>query len=272
MLAHPLKDVLKHTWYPCSIQSKLNGVRLIVEVKNGKVTLWSRKRTRITGLPHIQKGYEQVFKDVPGTFVFDGECYRHGWPLQKISGFCRSKEPKDGYWELWHYVYDMPSVEGVWTDRRDRLQDFYDLYLKNTDVCSLVTSQTVSSEDEAWELHDLYVKFGYEGAILRQFDYTYEFGKRSQGLAKLKKFQDAEFLIVGCNEGVGKFAGCAVFTCKTDEGKTFECCAPGSLEERAKYFQNKEVCVGKQLTVRYFELSTDNIPIFPVGVCIRDYE
>ena len=28
--------------------------------------------------------------------------------------------------------------------------------------------------------------------------------------------------------------------------------------------------IGKQLTVRYFGKSEDNVPIFPVGVCIRE--
>jgi hypothetical protein len=30
--------------------------------------------------------------------------------------------------------------------------------------------------------------------------------------------------------------------------------------------------IGKSLTVRYFEMTDDNIPRFPVGVSIRDYE
>lgn len=272
MLAHPLKNVLAHTHYPCDAQRKFNGTRLIVQVVNGQVTLWSRKQAKVTSLPHIQAAYEKAFQGVLGTFIFDGECYRHGWPLQKISGYFRTQEPKEGYLELKHCVYDMPSSDGPWSHREGRLVDIYSLYLHTSPCIELVEAVRVASEKEAWQLHDTWVQEGYEGAILRQLNYPYEFGKRSQGLAKLKKFQDAEFIIQSCKEGKGKFEGTAIFTCLTPEGKPFDCCAPGDLDQRAWFWHNRDKFIGKPLTVRYFELSQDGIPIFPVGIAIRDYE
>ena len=272
MLAHPLKNVLSHTLYPCDAQRKFNGTRLIVQIKDGLVTLWSRKQAKITSLPHIQAAYEKAFKGVQGTFILDGECYRHGWPLQKISGYFRTQEPKEGYLELKHCIYDMPSCNDTWFHREQKLVDVYSRYLHTSPYIELVESVQVSSEKEAWTLHDKWVQEGYEGAILRQLQYAYEFGKRSQGLAKLKKFQDAEFIVQSCKEGKGKFEGAAIFTCLTPEGKPFDCCSPGTLDQRAWFWQNRDKFIGKQLTVRYFELSQDGIPIFPVGICIRDYE
>jgi hypothetical protein len=39
-----------------------------------------------------------------------------------------------------------------------------------------------------------------------------------------------------------------------------------------KAFDNAEDFMGKLLTVRYFELTNDGVPRFPVGITIRDYE
>ena len=46
----------------------------------------------------------------------------------------------------------------------------------------------------------------------------------------------------------------------------------GSVEKRQQMFKDLEKIIGKELTVRYQELSEDGIPIFPVGIVIRDYE
>jgi DNA ligase-1 len=46
----------------------------------------------------------------------------------------------------------------------------------------------------------------------------------------------------------------------------------GSIENRIEMFKKAETYVGKEITVRYQELSEDGIPIFPVGLAIRDYE
>jgi len=36
--------------------------------------------------------------------------------------------------------------------------------------------------------------------------------------------------------------------------------------------KNLDDLIGKKLTVRYQEKSEDGIPIFPVGIVVRDYE
>jgi hypothetical protein len=57
---------------------------------------------------------------------------------------------------------------------------------------------------------------------------------------------------------------------ETDSGERFNCRPEGSQENRADLFKNRRELVGKYLTVRYFELSKDGIPLFPVGVGVRD--
>ena len=95
---------------------------------------------------------------------------------------------------------------------------------------------------------------------------------RVNDLQKYKEFIDKEFKIVGGYEGVGTDKGCVVFEVINEDGNVFHVRPKGSVAQRKRWFQNLKDIIGKELTVRYQELSEDGIPIFPVGVVIRDYE
>lgn len=274
MLAKTLEDQKKPPALPAHLQRKFNGVRCIVDVRDGKVGLWSRKRKEILGVPHVQAAYEKAFAGTKGFFQFDGELYRHGWSLQRISGFVRKESTKEGFEQLSHNVYDMPSCDEPWETRREVLQETILEYVPEdlSSTIKLVETVFVSSMQEVDQYHDEWVRDGYEGAMLRSLSGKYKAGGRSSDLLKVKKWKDAEFKIVGVTDGRGKFEGKAVFNCVTDEGKFFECCAPGNMEDRAEFLRRGDELLGKLLTVKYFELTEDRKPCFPVGMAVRDYE
>ena len=86
---------------------------------------------------------------------------------------------------------------------------------------------------------------------------------------------DDEFEIVDFKEGKGNDKGTIIFKCKTNAGgedKFFEVRPRGTREERKEMFENGKDYIGKKITVKYFELTDENIPRFPVGIAIRDYE
>ena len=117
------------------------------------------------------------------------------------------------------------------------------------------------------------IQSGTEGLILRNAHGTYQQNGRSKHLQKLKRFDDAEYKIIGCEEAKGNDAGTVVFQCETQDGKTFAVRPVGSREQRRLWLdQFDEMCCGKMLTVRYQELTSGGVPRFPVGVTIRDYE
>lgn len=272
MLAKTLDDCIKHITFPCDYQRKFNGVRCIVMIENGKASLWSRKRKPILGVPHIQAAYEKFFHNATGSFILDGELFRPGWSLQKISGFVRSEKTKPGFEELGHYVYDIPSSSHIWPVRREEIKMTLEYVETDFPCIHIVETVQVNSMDEVNSLHDIWVQEGFEGGILRSLKGKYEAGKRSKFLVKVKRFKDDEYPIVAVNDGRGKFEGKAVFTCKTEEGKLFDCCAPGNFEDRAEFFKMGDKLIGKMLTVKYFEMTDDNIPSFPVGMAVRTYE
>jgi len=107
--------------------------------------------------------------------------------------------------------------------------------------------------------------------MIRNPSMAYEIGKRSYSLLKLKDFVDAEYRIFDIIDGGGSDAGLAIFILETDDGSRFNCRPEGTQSNRAELYINRKELVGKFLTVRYQELSRDGIPIFPVGVSIRDH-
>ena len=115
-------------------------------------------------------------------------------------------------------------------------------------------------------LYRQYIEEGYEGQILRVLDGEYE-NKRSKNLLKHKTFFDAEFKILGVEQGKGKLTGKVgrlIF-----DG--FNSAVNGDHEYLEKLYQSNEL-VGKMATVKYFELTPEGVPRFPKVIAIRDFE
>jgi DNA ligase-1 len=108
--------------------------------------------------------------------------------------------------------------------------------------------------------------------MIRDMNSVYEVGQRSNYLLKHKDFQTEEYEIIGATTGHGRDAKCVVWICKTEEGHVFNARPEGTLEDREYKYANRERFIGKMLTVRFQNLTDKNVPRFPVGVAIRDYE
>ncbi|KAG5502181.1 hypothetical protein GH5_05133 [Leishmania sp. Ghana 2012 LV757] len=114
---------------------------------------------------------------------------------------------------------------------------------------------------------------GFEGVMIRLPKYPYEHGKRSFGLLKYKQMHDAEFQIVGFIPGEGKFKdGLGAFVCRTKDGKLFNTPPKVSYKRRIELWEQREAFLGKYLTVQYQELSSQNVPRFPVAKAVRGSE
>jgi DNA ligase 1 len=133
-----------------------------------------------------------------------------------------------------------------------------------------VPTHKANNEVEVFQFHKEFTSEGFEGTMIRDRLATYEIGKRSYSLLKLKDFVDAEYQILDVIDGEGSDVGLAIFVLDNGYGKVFNCRPEGSQENRAELYKNRKTLINKFLTVRYQELSKDGVPIFPVGVGIRD--
>jgi ATP-dependent DNA ligase len=266
MLAHDYNKRGKSISFPCYVQRKYDGTRCVGVSGAG---LFSRNRKRYPNLGHI---LEELGKLPVGT-VLDGELYSDELTFQEIVGLVKRETLKAGddvkQLKIKYHVYDIIN-DAPYEDRYASLQMMFKRYRFQHIVP--VKTEMCKSEGDMKRLHADYVAEGYEGIMLRNCGAKYKVGTRSTDLQKYKEFFDAEYEVVGYKEGEGLEEGCVLWICKTTEGKMFSCRPRGSREERQSMFRNGGKYVGKNLTVRYQEMTDDNMPRFPVGIAFRDYE
>ena len=268
MLAHKWRDHSSKILYPAFIQPKLDGIRCLAMLRKGKCTLWSRTRKPINSMPHIIEEIERQFKGQDDV-VLDGELYNHSYKdkFEEIVSLVRPDAPKAGHGVVQYHIYDMAAQ--LWTFQQRSA--FLSERIKPNKILVLVDSLVAVEEEAVQDLFTDFRKAGYEGAMIRNAKSLYEF-KRSYGLQKIKEFDDAEFEIIGVEAGRGRMSECAIFVCKTKKGNEFNCKMEGSLDALKVFLQKPKSVIGKALTVRYQGMTSGDVPRFPIGVTVRNYE
>lgn len=272
MKAHNSNDHKHKIKYPCYIEPKYNGQRLMVNSAGEALS----KQGEPLKFPEHWKGIEDAVHLVGGLDgeVFAGPVTQGGLPLQDIISAFRKKNANTP--RLKYYVYDIP-VAGTMKDRV-RLLTSLDIWVKNKniDFIEVTIPCVVNSWEEVVEYTNQQITLGQEGAIIRNFDGVYEFGKRSYDLLKVKVRLDAEAEVLSYtldknDEPVytvravnGEQAG-AVFKLKMK--------IPDGVIISGRNYRNKanaDHLIGKHITYEYEELSSSGIPTKPVGLCVRE--
>jgi hypothetical protein len=265
MLAHDFLKRGKAIKFPCFTQRKYDGTRCVAMSGKG---LFSRNKKRYPHLDHIVAEINKL----PNTIILDGELYSDTLTFQEIVGIVKRETIKEGDQEkqlqIKLHVYDIIN-EAPYELRYTNLQMIFNKYKFKHLV--LVKSDICESEEAMKELHAQYVAEGFEGLMLRNKTGLYK-NSRAVDLQKFKEFFDGEFKIVGYKEGEGLETGCVIWVCEAENGLQFACRPRGTREEREVLYSDGKKYVGKKLTVRYQEMTDSNVPRFPVGIAIRDYE
>ena len=274
MLAHVYADV-KNPVYPAYVQPKLDGVRCLAVVKNGKAKLYTRSQKIIDTVPRINAAVEKLAeRSGIDSFVCDGELYNHKFAddFGRILGAIKRKGIGKDEALIHYYIYDLTSDNQsslFRTEFSTRTRSLVSL-LRG---CSLpivrVETLLVNSEAEMYAYAKKCMHEKYEGCMYRVGSSFYE-GKRSKNLLKVKVMLDSEYEVVGFQEGTGKLMGkVGSFHCKTETGVEFKAKLEGALDELPDFKDGKKY-IGKILTVRYQCLTPDGSPRFPVGVKFKD--
>ena len=266
-------------WYA---SRKIDGVRAALFWRDGAIHTASRGGGDYDcSMQQFLENPDLIeFFETHPEFVLDGEIYKHGWSLQKLSGEARRCEHMEGSDHLEFYLYDVmyPDI-----DFETRLK-MLNIVQKSLDLgfdpyrewkpgelrIQMVPQEKVSGYDNIDKLHDQYVSEGWEGVVIRDPSKDYGFGKRTNAMLKVKKYQDSEFMITGMQEGLREEDMC--FTCVTKDGIEFAAKPWGTRELKQQYRKDMESLIGKMATVKYFYLSDEGCPLQPSVKCIRDYE
>jgi ATP-dependent DNA ligase len=204
MLAHEFKkrhDAGK-VQFPVDVQPKFDGVRCLAYRKNGRVMLQSRGGDPYD-VEHIRAALETVLPYQP-DLVLDGELYTHEVSRQNIISLVKRPQPESI--DLGYRVYDIAFLSEApmpWHARRDFLAEWFEMHedALSTHPIFEVASIEAHNAQQVKDLHDAYVKEGFEGAIIRQRQGMYRFAYRSHDLLKMKVFLEEDFEVIGWQRG-----------------------------------------------------------------------
>ena len=259
MLAHKYKDHKHKVKWPSIVVQKIDGLRLILTIKDGEVTTTSRTGTTFTGLDHITKEYAG-FDDV----VLDGELYSRTLTFEQISSVVRKgdvNDPRMG--SIFFYAFDIINE-----DTYHQRVIYLDTLVSGLAHTEVVPWYLVNSHEEVEAKHKIFLAEGWEGTMIRNIDSLYQKNKRSYDLLKFKEFLDEEFGVIGYRAGKGKFENVPIFLLHC-AGGDFEAVPKGDQALREDYLRNAESYIGSLATVRFFEYTADGIPRFPVLIDFR---
>lgn len=255
-LAKKWEDYKEKVEYPVFVGPKLDGLRAYL--KDG--SLFYRSNKPVLSCEHL---------NIDSDYVLDGELYNHELKddFNKIVSLIRKDESTpEAAEKVQYHIFDIISDKPF----AARL-DIIDAIVENNPNYVAVEWRAARDESEVDFLLDLYLKQGYEGAMIRWGNDGY-IQERTNKLLKYKIFvQDAEFEILEIQDGRGKRSGtCAKWVLKTKEGKTFEANTTGTDEENLERWNRRHEFRGKMATIKYQSLTPDGIPRFGTFKSVRE--
>lgn len=258
--------------FPCFAQDKINGVRCVAKLENGKVIFRSKKGLEYSIITHIADEFEDWMFDEDGMeLIFDGELYIHNTILSDIKSAATKINLMTSTVEFRLFDIAIPNLTQI-----ERFEIINNLkpHLEQCVSINIVNWVTINNDKEAQEFCDVAIKNGYEGAIFRSPNAEYQFGKRPSTMTKLKRRESEEFVIMDVIP-MEKTPNLGMFVCRNDKNNhTFKVVPEGSHEIKTKYLKDKHELIGKELTVEFYERTKapKEVPFHAVGITVRDYE
>src|ERR1035437_1716741 len=179
MLAQKLHEHPEKVIFPCMVDRKYNGGRVVASVDG----LFSRKGEHYMSIPHIESALQPLFEKYP-DLVLDGEGYNENlrFKLNELMSILRTNKLSKLTPEFFYrseqivrlYVYDGYGFDGVTEDtgnlkRREALKAL----VKDIPYVVWVPFKRANTLDEVYAIYGEYVAEGMEGAIIRNFNAPY---------------------------------------------------------------------------------------------------
>lgn len=262
---------------------KLDGIRLLLYKKGKEILSSSRGGNDYNDATEILRNspkIKQVFDKYP-DIILDGEYYKHGWHLSKLSGLARLKDVNTQQLEdieqIQYWVYDIIDLNKTALQRINFLtslsKDLEIPIYNGTEVSSpivILEHTPVTGWINMKKLHDKYVKDGFEGLVIRDPNALYMPNGRTNSMIKIKEYDSESFKIVGWTPGLRGVEDMC-FNLVTKEGKEFKAKPMGDLYVKQQYIDQIDDIIGKWGDVKFFNYSVpENIPTQPTFVSVRD--
>jgi len=249
-------------WYA---SRKLDGVRCLASVdENGECTLYSRMGKELTTLNKVKEAIEAT--NVINQ-VFDGEiCLMDENGNEDFQGVMKQLRKKDHQIENPIFmIFDMihksefDNQKGTekLSDRLAKLRAWQGGRRTDAKILRYTEQFVITGDDHFEHWSQMACDKGWEGFMLRN-DVGYE-GKRSKNLVKVKKFFDAEYVVVDYNneeaevvrDGRSATIEMLAQVWIEHKGHKVKVGSGWTQDQRLKYMDGS--IVGKTITVQYFE-------------------
>ncbi len=233
------------------VSEKLDGVR----ARWDGAALYSRRGNRFNAPPWFVDGFPPV--------PLDGELWLGRGTFETLSGIVRRTSPAGDAWRgIRFMVFDLPADSADFNGRLRRLREMF------TRIASphiaLIEQFRVADHIELMAALERVVSAGGEGLMLHKGSARYRAG-RTNDLLKVKRYEDAEAVVVAHLPGRGRYAGMlGSLLVETPDGRRFRLGSGFSNEER-----RRPPPVGATVTYKYYGLTRNGIPRFASFLRLR---
>lgn len=252
--------------YPAYVQLKMDGMRFNAIVRSGKVEFRSRNGKEINLLGNLEKEFAALAGDI--DCVFDGELMvmdpldcqfmdrqtGNGILNKANKGTISDKEAAMVHATVWDMIPYMYFVDGQYAkpynERFENLSSLVQTQSSKNKRIWLVTSDVVTSLEEATIIFKRYLADGLEGIILKDYKGIWE-DKRTKSQIKFKGELECDLKIVAVEEGTGKYTGMlGAIVCESSDGIIKVNVGSGFNDAHRKTFR-KEDLLGKIVAIKY---------------------
>lgn len=270
-------DIFDGTYY---MSRKLDGCRcnihIINEIQsdgnlNQEVKFISRQGKEFNTLDNLIPSIKKITEMLNGHWVLDGEvCLIDEKGQENFRGLMSEvtrknhtiSNPKFMWFDI--VKYDEFLGQATSPDFSLRYQNMCELYYEAGapgDV-EVLKQDLLLTEEQFNQAQEIVKKEGWEGLMLRK-NVPYKSG-RTKDLIKVKKMQDAEFIVEDViegqavyNEGGAKTYDVISALCIMYKGNVVKVGSGLSKEQRIAWRKDRNLIVGKTITVQYFEETMD---------------
>jgi DNA ligase-1 len=194
------------------------------------------------------------FKVQLPRFPLDGELWLDRQKFQKTMSIVRSHNGGDRWKALKYVVFDAPREGGDFEARMKLLGEWFGD--ERCDHARLHPHELCKGVDHLKAELDRVLALQGEGLMLRKPGSSYE-GRRSSTLLKVKKFIEAEAVVVDHNPGKGKHRGrMGGLVVEMPDGKRFNI----GVFEGPESIRDNPPAIGETITYRFTEHTKAGIP------------
>ena len=255
------------------ISRKIDGLRMIAIRDGDTFNFFSRKGKPFNTMNNLIPDLLKISGNNK-NIVFDGEvALVDEKGNEDFTGISSEYNKKNHTMENPKYLlFDCLSKEEFYEGKserttKQRLEELNTLF--NTDIEDYkhlkVLEQIPLSEDSFSKLQKQVKSDKWEGLMLRRIDVPYK-GKRTDHLLKVKTFFDTEYKVIETINGPFAYSEAGQGQKEEDmmtavivehKGHKVQVGSGWSIEQRRDFYKNPEKIIGKEITVSYFEETTN---------------